>query len=153
MLLCFIRLYRNDCWLSPGKTLSMPPPFLMWGRGVHIVSPLSVRTSVLSVCPIRPVRNTNGFRVIYLLKRLVYWIEILYTGIGILDWNFICRYIIIKYRSRLIWGKIHQLFWELWSFFNFEKFAALKNGFRSISFVKIICIGFKLYTQVYNHKM
>ena len=36
----------------------MPPPFSMWG---HIVSLLSVCTSVR---PIRPIRNTFGFRAI-----------------------------------------------------------------------------------------
>ena len=53
------------------------------GGGEHIVSPLSVRTSVQSIClvrPIRPVRNTNGFRAIS-FEKMVYWIEILYTGI------------------------------------------------------------------------
>ena len=37
------------------------------------------------------------------------------------------RYIIIKCRSSSIKGKIHQLLWELWPFFN------LKSGFLSIS--------------------
>ena len=41
---------------------------------------------------------------------------------------------IIKYRSSSIQGKIHKSFWDLRPFFNFEKFSALKNGFRSISF-------------------
>ena len=45
----------------PEHALFMPPPFSMGG---HIVSPLSVRTSVPSVHPLRPVRNTFGFRVI-----------------------------------------------------------------------------------------
>ena len=44
----------------------MPPPFSMGvggvgGRAGHIVSPLSVRTSVR---PVRPVRKTFGFRAI-----------------------------------------------------------------------------------------
>ena len=52
----------------------MTPPFSIGG---HIVSPLSVRTSVR---PVRPVRNTFGFRAIS-FERLVYWIQILYTGI------------------------------------------------------------------------
>ena len=53
----------------------MPPPFSMGGGGgwEHIVSMLSVSTSVLSV--------TQMIYVRYLKKRLVYWIEILYTGI------------------------------------------------------------------------
>ena len=40
----------------------MPPPFSMGGG--HIVSPLSVHTSVSSVLSVRPVRNTFGFRAI-----------------------------------------------------------------------------------------
>ena len=43
----------------------------------------------------------NGFRSLY-LKRLVYWIHILYTGV----------YIIIKYRSSSILGIIRLLLWE-----------------------------------------
>ena len=56
--------------------LVMPPPFSM-GVGGDIVSPLFVRTSVPSV---RAVRNLL-VSVRYLLKGLVYWTEILYTGI------------------------------------------------------------------------
>ena len=37
----------------------MPPPFSM--GGIYVVSPLSLRTSVPCV---RPVRNTFGFRAI-----------------------------------------------------------------------------------------
>ena len=48
------------------------------GVGGHIVSPLSMRTSVPSV---HPVRNTLLVSMRYLWKGLVYWIEILYTGI------------------------------------------------------------------------
>ena len=62
------------------------------GRG-WALSPLCVRTSVPSVRPVphvRPVRNTNGFRAISFEK------------IGVLDRNFIHRYIIIKCRSNLI---------------------------------------------------
>ena len=51
-----------------GNVFIMPPPFSMWwwwggggGGGRHIVSPLSARTSVPSV---GPVRNTIGFRAI-----------------------------------------------------------------------------------------
>ena len=95
----------------------------------------AVRTSVRSVhLSIRPVHLsrpsvpyvTQMVSVRYLLKRLVYWIEI-----------FIHRYIIIKCRSGSIKGEKHQLFWELWPFFDFEKFSTLKNGFRAISFAKI----------------
>ena len=51
--------------------------------GVHIVSLLSIRTSL----PVHPVRNTNGFHAISFEK------------IGVLDLNFIHRRIIIKCRS------------------------------------------------------
>ena len=37
-----------------------------------------------------------------------------------------------KYRSSFIWSKIHQLFWELWPFFNFEKWFLFHN-FEKIS--------------------
>ena len=47
----------------------MPPPFSM---GVHIVSPLSVRTSVPSV---RPVHNTFGFRAISFERISVFGLE------------------------------------------------------------------------------
>ena len=50
--------------------LIMPPPFSI---GVHIVSLLSVGPSVPYVTLLVSVR--------YLLKGLVYWIEMLYTGI------------------------------------------------------------------------
>ena len=60
----------------------------MRGRGGgHIISPLSVRPSVP---PVSPVLNAFGFRVIS------------FERIGLLDWNFIHRYIIIKCRSSLI---------------------------------------------------
>ena len=55
----------------------MPPPFSNGGGGGggagDIVSPLSIRTSVPYVTLLVSVR--------YLLKGLVYWIVILYTGI------------------------------------------------------------------------
>ena len=53
----------------------MPLPFSMGERREHIVSPLSVRTSFPSV------HVTLLVSVRYLLKGLVYCIEILYTGI------------------------------------------------------------------------
>ena len=56
----------------------MPPPFSM--GGAHIVSQLFVGTSVPSVRPSIPY-ITQMVSVRYLLKGLVYWIEILYTGI------------------------------------------------------------------------
>ena len=57
------------------------------GGGWHIVSQLSVRTYV---CPVRPVRKTFGFRAIS------------FERIGVLNSNFIHRYIIIKCRSSSI---------------------------------------------------
>ena len=63
------------------------------------------------------LRMKNGLRAIS------------FEYIGVLDSYFIHRYIIIKYRSSSITGKIHQLSSE---------FMALdlgtKNGFRAISF-------------------
>ena len=50
----------------------------------------------------RPVSTTNGFRAIS------------FEDIGVLDSDFIHRYIIIKYRSSLITDKIHRLLSELW---------------------------------------
>ena len=63
----------------------MPPPFPVgWGEaGGHIVPPLSESMSCLSVL-------SHPFRSIYFEK------------IGVLDSNFIHRYIIIKCRSSLI---------------------------------------------------
>ena len=66
----------------------MPPPFSMggggggWGGGAYSVT--AVRTYI------RPVCNTNGFRAISFEK------------IGVLDLNFIHRYLIIKCRSSSI---------------------------------------------------
>ena len=51
----------------------------------------------------------NGFRAIS------------FEGVGVLDWNVVHSYIIIKCRSILIKGKIHQLFLELRPFINVEK--------------------------------
>ena len=50
----------------------------------------------------------NGFRSISFEKISVFHI-------------FVCRYMIIKYRSSLIWGKICQLLWELWPFYQLRK--------------------------------
>ena len=93
----------------------MPPPFSM--RGAY---------GITAACMyVRPIRNTNGFHVIS------------FERIGVLHRNFIHRYIIIKCRSSSILGKIHQLLWELWPIFKFEKFSTLRNGFRAISFERI----------------
>ena len=65
----------------------------------------------------------NGFR------------SITFEKISVLDSYFIHKHIIIKYRSNLIYGNIHQLFLELWPFINIEKL--LKNGFHWVSFERI----------------
>ena len=52
------------CLKKQTHATNMPflcPRHFQWGRGVHIVSSVSVHTSILSI---RPVRNTNGFRAI-----------------------------------------------------------------------------------------
>ena len=70
----------------------MPPPFSVagtgWGRGAYSIT--AVGTYVCPVRPVHPVRNTNGFCAISFEK------------IGILDSNFIHRYIIIKCSSSSI---------------------------------------------------
>ena len=52
---------------------------------------------------------------------------------------FIHRYVVIKYRSSSINGKIHHLLWELWPFFPLEKWflQIFSQIFCSISFEKI----------------
>ena len=71
--------------------------------GGHISSPLSVRPYVRTyIRTSRPVSTKNGFRAIS------------FEDIGVLDSDFIHRYIIIKYRSSLITDKIHRLLSELW---------------------------------------
>ena len=59
---------------SRGDCFYYAPPFLM---GRHKVSPLSIRPSRQSVLSVPYVTQM----VSVLLKRLVYWIQILYTGI------------------------------------------------------------------------
>ena len=60
------------------------------GRAYSITA---VRTFVRPVRPsVRPVRNTNGFRAIS------------FERIGVLDWNFIHRYVIIKYGQ--VWFRV-----------------------------------------------
>ena len=60
-----------------GGMFLLCPRHFQWGG--HIVSPLSVRTSVPSVRPVQYVTLLVSMQ--YLLKGLVYWIEILYTDI------------------------------------------------------------------------
>ena len=78
----FMKLYKYYAGSenSQRKKLTLlsvlPPPFSMVG---HVVSPLSVRMSVptilLSISYVTQIVSVG-----YLLNRLVYWIEILYTG-------------------------------------------------------------------------
>ena len=63
------------------------------------------------------LRMKNGFRAIS------------FENSYVLDSYFIHRYIIIKYRSSSITGKIHQLSLELWPMISVRKI-----GFRVISF-------------------
>ena len=95
----------------------MPLPFSMGG---HIVCRCHFQWGIYSIIrpsipPVLYVCNTDGFHAISFEK------------IGILDSNFIHRYIIIKCRSSSIYGKFHQLFWELWPFLSFEKWFPFHN--------------------------
>lgn len=78
------------------KSLNAPA---MFSRG-HIVSPLSLLTYV---------------RLTELLKMVSFHYHFGKKNC-IVDFYFIHRYIIIKYRSCSIMGKIYQLFGELWPF-------------------------------------
>ena len=82
----------------------------------------AVRTYVR---PVLPIRNTNDFRAISFEK------------IGVLNWNFIHRYIIIKCRSIQFRVKSTNYFGSYGPFSTLKKFSTLKNGFHSISFEKI----------------
>ena len=78
----------------------------MGGGGGHIVSPLSVRTYV-----------RNGFHSIF------------FESIGVLNSYFIHSYVVIKYRSSSMLGKIRLLLWELWPFFDlcfYEKMVSVQ---------------------------
>ena len=70
----------------------MSPAILNGGeRGGGAYHITAVRKYIGTYVPsVSPVRDTNGFRAIFFEK------------IGILDWNFIHRYIIIKCRSSSI---------------------------------------------------
>ena len=71
----------------------------------HIVSPLSVLT-------------------VHIYKKK--WFLLLsFKKISVLDSYFIHQYIIIKYRSSSILGKIHQLLQELWPFFQLQKMVSV----------------------------
>ena len=65
----------------PFHKIFMPGPFSMEWVGGGAYSITAVRTYV---CPIHPVRNSNGFH------------SISFEKISVLDSNFIHRYIIIK---------------------------------------------------------
>ena len=67
------------------------PRHFQWGSvGGGAYSITAVRPYVRPVRPVRPVRNTFGFRAIS------------FERICVLDWNFLHRYIIIKYKSSSI---------------------------------------------------
>ena len=85
-------------------------PAIYNGGGGHIASPLSVRPYVRTY--VRPLRTKNVFRAIS------------FEYIGVLDSYFIHRYIIIKYRSSLITGKIHQFLSELWPLISVRKMVS-----------------------------
>ena len=56
----------------------------------------------------------------------------------------------MKYRSSSLLGKIRQLLWELWPFFDFILYEKLV----SVHYLwKHWYIEFISYTQVYNHKI
>ena len=76
----------------------MPPLFIMGGGAAYSIT--LVRTSVRPY--VHPVRTKNGFRAIS------------FENIGVLDSNFLHRYIIIKYRLSSIMDEIHRLISELW---------------------------------------
>ena len=61
-----------------------------------------------------------------------------FESIGVLNSYFIHRYIIIKYRSSSMFGKIRQLLWELWPFFDFISY---NNGVRLLVFEKLLVSG------------
>ena len=84
------------------NALFMPPPFSV-GWGGHIVSRLSVHPSV---------HMKNGFHSISSVHMKNGFHSISSEKISVLDSYFIQKYIIIKYRSSLIYGKIHQVLWE-----------------------------------------
>ena len=44
-----------------------------------------------------------------------------FEKISVLESYFIHQYVIIKYSSSSIYGRLHQLFLELWHFFYIEK--------------------------------
>ena len=74
----FLQLYTAIQWWGIMVSCFYAPAIFNAGGvgGVHIISPLPVRMYV------RPILYVIQLvSVWYLLKRLVYWIEILYTGI------------------------------------------------------------------------
>ena len=86
------------------------PAILMGLGGGHTASPLTVCLYVTYVC------TKTGFRAIS------------FETIGILDYYFIHRYMIRKYRSSLIKDEISRLLTELWPMILYKKW------YRAISF-------------------
>ena len=64
-----------------------------------------------------------------------------FEKISILDSYLIHRYIIIKYRTSSIKGKIHQLLWELWPFFS--------TSLSGLNVQKMISVRYLLKRLVY----
>ena len=91
--------------------------------------PIIIRVMALDL------RMKNGFR------------GISFENSYVLDSYFIHRYIIIKYRSSSITGKIHQLSSELWPLIWVRKMVS--GRFFWIHWWN----GFIFHTQVYNHKI
>ena len=90
--------------------------------------------------------------IIIRVKALDLWMKNGFRAISfeysyVLDSYFIHRYIIIKYRSSSITGKIHQLSSELWPLISVRKW------FPGDIFWIHWWNGFIFHTQVYNHRI
>ena len=122
-----VTVASNRYWLTVGQGLIslqqvrvegvcfiMPSPFSMGGGegGAYSITTVSTCFRTSAVRPYVPYKN--GF------------CSIPFEKISVLDSYFIHRYIIIKCRSFDL-GKIHQLLWELWPFFNFEKWFSFDS--------------------------
>ena len=108
------------------KTFLCPRHFQWWG---HIQSRLSVRSPYVCAS-VRPVRKWFPFDIFYKISEL--------------DSYFIHRYINIKYSSSSIYGKIHQFFWELWSYFQLRKMVSVWYHLkRLVYWIHILYTGIK----------
>ena len=96
----------------------MPPPFIRGGGAYSItLVRTSVRTYIRTSRTSCPLSTENGFRAIS------------FEDIGVLDWYFIYRYIIIKYRSSSITDKNTPIIMRVMALD-----LRMKNGFWAISF-------------------